>query len=85
MFDATSALRTLQALPLNAHAIAEITHASEPYLNNQIQPAQPVAELGAGPIEIGRALRNAESMIAAALGLSMSDVVISANIGRYNI
>ncbi len=86
MLDAvTSSLRTLQALPVNAQAIAEMDRVSQPY-RGEAQAVQPIDdEARLGPLEIGRALRSAESMVAAALGVSAFAICINANIRYYQV
>jgi hypothetical protein len=82
----TSIIRSLQALPLNASAIAEITRVSQPYLHQgQTQPVEPVEAPQPGPMEISRVLRNAESMVASALGVNAAEVCINANIRYYRM
>ncbi len=83
-------LNPSQAIQFNALASAEMSRVSQPYVQQgkaqSVEPAtlQPVVEpSGPTPLEICRAQLNAESMVAAVLGLRSYQISVFVNAGRY--
>lgn len=85
-------VRPPQALQFNAHANLEMNRVSQPYLpleqaRSAAEPAtaEPVTEPPrVTSVELSRVMWNAESMIAAALGLKTYEVIVAVNAGRYS-
>ncbi|HZH11494.1 MAG TPA: hypothetical protein VEZ24_14120 [Microvirga sp.] len=84
-------VRPPQALQFNAHALAELHRALQPYLHpDQAQmatepaTAQPVVEAPrVSSVEFNRVLWTAESMIASVMGLKTCEVGVFVTAGRY--
>ncbi len=84
-------VRPPQALQFNAHANLEMNRVSQPYLpleqaKSAVEPgtAEPVTEAPRiTSAELSRVMWNAESMIAAAMGLKTYEVTVAVNAGRY--
>lgn len=91
MFDPVNpTLVPSQALQFNALASAEMSRVSQPYVQRgqaqSVEPATlaPIVEPSRpNPVEISRVLLNAESMIAAVMGLKTYEVSVIVNTGRY--